>query len=132
LCKLFQKLDLARRLNRDFVHLSNPEDHLTARREWVLAANPAPEKAKAAQTEPRAAVHSVIGLRQPLFLQMPGDQLGYLKHAALAPQYLHSYWDFSAPSYKTCVPLIRSIGWRGQTEAVKLPMLDDLNPQYLQ
>jgi hypothetical protein len=29
-----------------------------ARREWALAANPAPEKAKAAETEPQAAVHS--------------------------------------------------------------------------
>jgi hypothetical protein len=29
-----------------------------ARREWALAANPAPEKDKAAEAEPRAAVRS--------------------------------------------------------------------------
>jgi len=29
--QIVPKLDLARHLNRDFAHLSNPEDHLTVR-----------------------------------------------------------------------------------------------------
>jgi len=51
---------------------------------------------------------------------------------ALAPQCLHSYLAFSAPSYKTCLPLFAPFGWREQVEAVRLAMLDALVPQYAQ
>jgi len=41
---------------------------------------------------------------------------------ALVPQYLHSYLGFSAPSYKACLPLFESAGWRKQVEAVRPEM----------
>ena len=62
------------------------------------------------------------GQREPVRLERLG---------ALAPQYLHSYLGFSAPSYKACLPLFAPAGWRKRAEAVRLAMLGALVPQYL-
>jgi len=51
---------------------------------------------------------------------------------ALLPQCLQAYLGFSAPSYKTCLPLFAPNGWRWHVEEVRLAMLVALVPQYLQ
>ena len=51
---------------------------------------------------------------------------------ALVPQCLHSYLDFSSPSYKACLPLFTPAGWRRHELPVRLAMLEALVPQYLQ
>jgi hypothetical protein len=51
---------------------------------------------------------------------------------AVAPQYLQSYFGFSVPSYKACLPLLGPLGWREQVLPTKVGMLAALVPQYLQ
>lgn len=48
------------------------------------------------------------------------------------PQYLHTYWDFSEPSYSLCFPLCGPLGCLEQLPAVKPETEEDFAPQYSQ
>ena len=48
------------------------------------------------------------------------------------PQYLHTYWDFSEPSYSLCFPLFGPLGCLGQLPAVKPETEEYFAPQYSQ
>jgi len=50
----------------------------------------------------------------------------------LFPQCLHTYCDFSLPSYNACFPLLVPSGCLEQELIVKLETLEALFPQYLQ
>jgi len=75
---------------------------------------------------------SCLPLLGPLgcLIQVPDVKLEILDE--LAPQYLHVYCFFSAPSYNTCLPLLPPLGCFGQDPIVNAETLELFAPQYLQ